>query len=236
MSNGTLRRSRALSDWPAHLSSPSGSLEGGNEPSCRAISAEPNAVRPIPPREAGGLSHEPVRLENVLRVENSGGAAPCARSRAKRGAAGAAALPCQHSNNYPNSPYRIRKTAVTYRGTPGAACEVTARVLSDGSGLDRDGRHWVVCDDGKTWEQLGAQLNGAEAKRAFALRQNLEAFFNFYGREHSAFFTLSPLPGTTPRELARRFNDARKHGLPWMRSYGHTIAPNGASNWLAVGE
>ncbi len=41
------------------LSSPSRSQEGGNEPSCRASGAEIDTVRPIPPREAGGLSLAP---------------------------------------------------------------------------------------------------------------------------------------------------------------------------------
>jgi hypothetical protein len=40
-----------------NLSSPSRSQEGGNEPSCRASSAEFKTVRPIPSREAGGLPH-----------------------------------------------------------------------------------------------------------------------------------------------------------------------------------
>jgi hypothetical protein len=39
-----------------NLSSPSRSQEGGNEPSCRASSAEIETVRPIPPRAAGGPS------------------------------------------------------------------------------------------------------------------------------------------------------------------------------------
>lgn len=38
-----------------HLSSPSWSQEGGNEPSCRATGAKLNLIRPIPPRVAGGL-------------------------------------------------------------------------------------------------------------------------------------------------------------------------------------
>lgn len=38
-----------------NLSTPSWSQEGGNEPSCRATSAELATVRPIPPRVAGGL-------------------------------------------------------------------------------------------------------------------------------------------------------------------------------------
>jgi hypothetical protein len=144
---------------------------------------------------------------------------------AARSAARPAALPCQNSNNYPNSPYRIRKTAVTYKGMPGSATEVTSRVLTEGSGLDREGRQWIVGDDGQTWEQLGGGPTGAESKRAFALKQNLESFFKHYGRENSAFFTLSPLPGTTPKELARRFNDARKRELPWMRSYLRVLEP-----------
>jgi len=40
----------------ARLSTPSKSQEGGNEPSCRAISAEFNTFGPIPPGAAGGPS------------------------------------------------------------------------------------------------------------------------------------------------------------------------------------
>jgi hypothetical protein len=52
----------------SNLSSPSRSQEGGNEPSCRASSAEIDKVRPIPPREAGGLS-----LAQSLEVRSASG-------------------------------------------------------------------------------------------------------------------------------------------------------------------
>lgn len=41
-------------DWPAQLTTPSKSPEGGNEPSGRAASAELPLFGPIPSREAGG--------------------------------------------------------------------------------------------------------------------------------------------------------------------------------------
>jgi len=144
---------------------------------------------------------------------------------AARSAARPAALPCLNSNNYPTSPYRIRKTAVTYQGKPGDAAEVTSRAMSEGSGLDRDGRQWIVGKDGVTWEQAGGRLSMAEAKRAFALRANLQSLFAHYGRERCAFFTLSPLPGTEPKELAAKFNDARKRNFGWMLSYVRVLEP-----------
>jgi hypothetical protein len=72
-----MSRARAGADWPAQLSSPSWSQEGGNEPSCRALSAELDTVRPIPPREAGGLleGKEPtvLREEVVIACVEEGG-------------------------------------------------------------------------------------------------------------------------------------------------------------------
>lgn len=55
MSASDTQRDRTRAAEPlAALSSPSGSQEGGNEPSCRASSAEFDTVGPIPPREASG--------------------------------------------------------------------------------------------------------------------------------------------------------------------------------------
>jgi hypothetical protein len=137
----------------------------------------------------------------------------------------AAALPCQNSNNYPPSPYKLRKTVVTCQGKTGQASIVTTSVLTEGSGLDRNGRGWTVANDGETWVRHAGLADAAESKRSFALRRNLESFFGHYGRDHSAFFTLSPQRGMKPRELARRFNDARKRELPWMRSYVRVLEP-----------
>ncbi len=100
---------------------------------------------------------------------------------AARSAARPAALPCQNSNNYPKSPYRLRKTAVTYRGIAGQGVQVTSYAVTPDTGVDREGRNWLLGDDGKTWETGGGVLSIAEAKRGFALRRNLESFFAHYG-------------------------------------------------------
>ncbi len=81
------------------LSSPSRSLEGGNEPSCRASSAEFDTVRPIPPREAGGLSDSPLSGCEVVSALAPDWADVAHRSRPQGGAAGSAALPCLNKNN-----------------------------------------------------------------------------------------------------------------------------------------
>jgi len=145
---------------------------------------------------------------------------------AARSAARPAALPCLSSNNYPKCAYSLRKTVVTYQGIPGSAREVTCKAFfGESGGLDREGRDWLVEKDGVTWSNWGARETSAEAKRAFALRNNLKSFFDHYGRDHCAFFTLSPLPGTEPKELAGRFNDARKREFGWMLSYVRVLEP-----------
>ena len=107
-----MSRARAGADWPAQLSSPSWSQEGGNEPSCRALSAELHSVRPIPPREAGGLLDDPIEAAHVLSLSTSGKAAAPCRSRPQGGAAGVGALPCQNSNNSNQKQKRYRLTPV----------------------------------------------------------------------------------------------------------------------------
>jgi hypothetical protein len=78
-----------------------------------------------------------------------------------------------------------------------------------------------------TWEKFGGGITSAEAKRAYALRLNVEGFFDHFGRDVSGFLTFSPNGEAAehPKELARRFNDARKHGLSWLRSYVRVLEP-----------
>ena len=143
------------------------------------------------------------------------------------------ALPCRNSNNYPKQVrkkgYVLRSTAVRFEGPVGHATQVTA--TADGplteNGLDASGAHWIRLNDGETWERISGGISSAESKRAFSLRINVEAFFEHYGRDTSGFLTFSPNgeAAANPQELARRFNDARKHNLSWLRSYVRVLEP-----------
>ncbi len=140
-------------------------------------------------------------------------------------------LPCLNSNNCPKSGapkgYQTRKTVTTIEGPVGFAQAVTRRVVEEPgvrSGLDSSGRHWSMCESG-IWERLGSEMTGAERKRAFSLRSNADAFFGYYGRDRTGMFTLSPPAGTTPKELAGRFADARKHNFQWLISYFRVLEP-----------
>ena len=210
MSTGTLRRSRTLSDWPARLSSPSGSLEGGNEPSCRATSAGVATVGPIPPREAGGpLDVSPGALP-VVAAEHRGWAALPERSRAQRGAPGTAALPCQNSNNSDKKQKRYRLKAI-----PG----------SKGLFADPNNKRAVWQQrDGDTIERWGMP-SGAEAKSAFHLRLNVASFVEHWGRNHCLFFTVTDEENLHPTQFARRWNHYLRRNGQWMKSFIRVLEP-----------
>ncbi len=210
MSTGTLRRSRTLSDWPARLSSPSGSLEGGNEPSCRATSAEVAMVGPIPPREAGGpLEVSPGALP-VVAAERSGWAALPERSRAQRGAPGTAALPCQNSNNSDKKQKRYRLKAIP--GSPGLYADPNNK------------RAVWQQRDGDTIERWGMP-SGAEAKSAFHLRLNVASFVEHWGRNHCLFFTVTDEDNLHPTQFARRWNHFLRRNGQWMKSFIRVLEP-----------
>ena len=142
-------------------------------------------------------------------------------------------LPCRNSNNCPTSSlsksYSLRSAVVSYAGWAGQASRLKGRATGPISeeGLDSDGRFWRKTENG-TWERMG-RVNSAEAKRAFALRMNVEAFFEHYGRDVCGFLTLSPDrhsdAAEDPKDLARRFHEARKHALTWLRSYVRVLEP-----------
>jgi hypothetical protein len=155
---------------------------------------------------------------------------------AQRPAPAASGLPCRNSNNSPTLPirsgYKLHRRVTYIAGKVGSAWEITTGLSADSgstSGIDRDGRIWQKGSDGVTWEKLGGGITSAEAKRAFALRMNVEAFFNYYGRDICGFLTFSPAKSgpaaSDPKELAKRFDDARKHALRWMRSYFRVLEP-----------
>jgi len=157
--------------------------------------------------------------------------------RAERAAPAASGLPCLNSNNSPKAgaskAYKTHREVTYLRGPLGRAQRVTARIVGEGAeseGLDRDGRLWRKTGEPGIWEKVLGGITSAEAKRAHSLRLNADAFFNHYGRDICGFLTFSPPRGSPaaddPKELARRFDDARKHGgLAWMRSYLRVLEP-----------
>lgn len=138
--------------------------------------------------------------------------------------AGRSALPCQNSNNSPKRAYVRRQVASVIVGRVGCANVVTLKAES-GETMDRDGRCWKAVD-GRTFERIAGGITSAEAKRAFALRRNVEAFAEHYRHEHCGFMTLTPLRGDmTPGEMGRAWDDMRKHRLKWVRAYVRVLEP-----------
>jgi len=205
-----VRRRNARCDWPARLSTPSRSQEAGNDASCRASSAESMTVGPIPHRAAGGPLEELPGTQLVVGVELSGRAAPTARSRAKRGAAGAAALPCQNSNNSDKKPKRYRLTAIP--GTEG--------LFADPS----NARAYWQQREGDTLERWG-KPSGADAKSAFHLRQNVASFVKHWGRNHCLFFTVTDEANLHPTQFARRWNNYLRRNGQWIASFIRVLEP-----------
>ncbi len=199
-----------LAGWHADLSSPSGSLEGGNEPSSRASSAEFATVRPIPPREAGGLLDATHGASVIAANTASDWPARAVRSRAERGPDGSAGLPCQNSNNSdkPAKRYRLKRI-------PGSPDFYTSK--------DNKRAVWLQLD-GDTMQRWGFP-SGAEAKAAYHLRLNVEAFVKYWGRNHCLFFTITDKANLHPTEFARRWNHyLRRHGA-WIVSFIRVLEP-----------
>lgn len=117
---------RRLREWRGRrltwvLSSPSTSQEGGNEPSCRATSAKFEMVRPIPPREAGGLSqgYRPRRADTDGRSQRGidAGGRTDTHARAARGGTGRplVLVPYLGELKIPTAPSRIESRPDEYR-------------------------------------------------------------------------------------------------------------------------
>ncbi|HEX2879417.1 MAG TPA: hypothetical protein VHO25_07755 [Polyangiaceae bacterium] len=90
---------------------------------------------------------------------------------------------------------------------------------SSGGGVDRDGRTWSMSEDGRTWECFDG-ISASEAKRAFALRQNVEAFTEHYRHECCGLLTLTAREADLPpKEFARIWHRMTRRDLAWVRSY-----------------
>jgi hypothetical protein len=112
--------------------------------------------------------------------------------------------------------------------------------MAEGPGeyVDRDGCGWALQDDAETWKRLGG-ISGAESKRLFSLKLNVEAFAEYWDPARCGFLTLTAQDAAmTPAEFARRWDairrtGARTRGLSWVRSYIRVLEPQGrgAPHW-----
>lgn len=200
---------RSLADWPAVLSSPSRCQEGGNEPSCRALSAELDTVRPIPPREAGGLPVYSKRTWNAAKVSIAARGVQASGCGREATAPEPAALPCQNSNNSnkPRPRYRLLQV-------PHAPNFFT----------DREKKHVWDEQDEDTLHRIGVPT-GTEARSAFHLRLNVAAFIQHWGRSHCLFFTVTDEKNLHPTQFARRWNSFLVRNGTWIVSYIRVLEP-----------
>lgn len=138
-----------------------------------------------------------------------GAAAPC-RSRAQRGAAGPAALPCQNSNNsnQPAKRYRLKKLP----SAPGWFTDPNNKNAI-----------WEQ-QDGDTLRRWGMP-SGAEAKSAFHLRLNVASFVEHWGRNHCLFFTVTDEANLHPTQFARRWNSFLVRNGTWIKSFIRVLEP-----------
>jgi len=142
-----------------------------------------------------------------------------------------AALLHQNSNNSPKGApkagYKLRSSAIVYKGEIGRAVQARLYVTDRSSeGVDREGRAWQLGDDGETWQRMVGGITSGEAKRAYALRTNVEAFTKHYRHENCGFLTITGEERTiTPKEFGRAWDDMRKNRLKWLRGYVRVLEP-----------
>lgn len=70
-----------------------------------------------------------------------------------------------------------------------------------------------------------APLVGAEKKRCFSLKLNVEGFVKYHGRDHSAFFTTTDKDGLHPKEYAKRWHSFMTHESSWVAGYLRVLEP-----------
>ncbi len=98
-------------------------------------------------------------------------------------------------------------------------------------GIDCHGNSWHspepvhVDTSGRRWERkrgLFTCIDGftsGEAKSAFQLRRNVEAFVEHWGRDHCAFLTLTDSKGMHPREFAKKWHSFLTHEGQWIVAF-----------------
>ena len=157
--------------------------------------------RPIVNPPFGDLAH----VEGPLIRALGGGGVPAPRDEAPTPPA---PLPCQNRNNSTGGAYLferdLRTTLGGFRGS--------------------DGRTWANVGEGQFLRCFDGP-SSAERKAAFALRLNVEAFVQKWGREHCAFWTLTDAERCHPAEFARRWNSFLAHHGDWILAFIRVLEP-----------
>lgn len=95
-------------------------------------------------------------------------------------------------------------------------------------GTDHTGRLYASHADTPGVHYLVDQTElkrGADAKRAFILRQHVEAFVQHHGREHTVFFTTTDKDGVTPKEYGKRWNSLLTNESDWISGFVRVLEP-----------
>ncbi len=110
-----------------------------------------------------------------------------------------AGLPCRNSNNSTQKQgYRVYEVRSHFINRATGEVIVGSTVHLE----DSAGRH--LDDHGEGAFRVSGSLTSAEARAAFSLRQNVEAFVAHWGREHCGFFTLTDGEGLPVHNSSRR--------------------------------
>ncbi len=119
----------------------------------------------------------------------------------------AAAFPCQYSNNS------------IYRGET-VHCAEGWNVRKDTSG-----RTWIKQEVEQLWQCVDQVREGHERKACFQLRSHVENFVEHWGRERSAFWTITDEEGIHPKEFAKRWNSFLANEGEWISGFLKVLEP-----------
>lgn len=179
----------------------------------RSAGTEPEGTK-LQNREALADNASATGRVNPVQPTDGGRGAGCGRVAP---APAPAALPCLNRNNsiQPSSvegpKYRFQRFGNT-----------TLKQDRDGIIWDDEERSEVA---GHHWRLGGQPLTGADRKRAFTLRNHVEAFVKYWGRDHSLFFTTTDGQGIHPKIYARQWNSLLANEGHWLRAYIRVLEP-----------
>ena len=96
----------------------------------------------------------------------------------------------------------------------------------DGLEVDKNKRLWNA-EPGGVHVLVEGQggLTGPDRKRAFILRNHVNAFIDHHGREHSLFFTTTDSEGLSPREYAKRWHSLMTNESQWIDAFIRVLEP-----------
>ena len=124
-----------------------------------------------------------------------------------------AALPCLNRNNSISKspkPYRFRETITTETQT---------------ISTDKNGDIWTT--EGGVHTKLKGQdiYYGPDRKRSFLVRELVADFAQYWGREHSLFFTQTALTPMHPRDFSLCWNSFLANEGDWLKGFLKILEP-----------